>query len=139
MNFKLTKIDAAVDQLDWAIRLLLDHQAYLSAITLAGAAEEILGKCVQGASAHAQLKENLSTQFQLDEKWLSDNHLNKARNWLKHNGGGNPLETASFELEEEAIQYIARALSNLVSIDQTLPSEGQRFLDWVHGKKGYPR
>jgi hypothetical protein len=44
MEFELSKIDAAVDQIDWAIRLFLDHQAYLPAITLAGAAEEILGK-----------------------------------------------------------------------------------------------
>jgi len=44
MEFELTKIDAAVEQLDWAIRLFLDQKAYVPAITLAGAAEEILGK-----------------------------------------------------------------------------------------------
>jgi hypothetical protein len=43
-EFEFTKIDVAVDQLDWAIRLFLDHRAYVPAITLAGAAEEILGK-----------------------------------------------------------------------------------------------
>jgi hypothetical protein len=31
MEFELSKIDAAVDQIDWAIRLFLDHQAYLPA------------------------------------------------------------------------------------------------------------
>ena len=43
MAFQLTKIDAATDQMDWAIRLFLDHRAHLPAITLAGAAEEIVG------------------------------------------------------------------------------------------------
>jgi len=46
MEYKISKIDAAVSQLDWAIRLFLDHQAYLPAITLAGAAEEIIGKAL---------------------------------------------------------------------------------------------
>jgi len=36
MDYSLSKIDAAVDQLDWSIRLFLDHQAYVPAITLAG-------------------------------------------------------------------------------------------------------
>lgn len=48
-EFELSKIDAAVEQLDWAIRLLLDHKAYIPAIGLAAAAEEILGKAVPGA------------------------------------------------------------------------------------------
>ena len=38
MDYSLSKIDAAADQLDWSIRLFLDHQAYVPAITLAGAA-----------------------------------------------------------------------------------------------------
>ena len=45
MKYHVTKIDAAVDQLDWAIRLFLDHKAYVPAITLAGAAEEIVIQC----------------------------------------------------------------------------------------------
>ena len=53
---ELSKIDVAVEQLDWAIRLFLDHQAYLPAITLAGAAEEILGQAVGDRAAFAQLK-----------------------------------------------------------------------------------
>ena len=46
MKYQVTKIEAAVDQLDWAIKLFLDHQAYIPSITLAGAAEEILGESV---------------------------------------------------------------------------------------------
>jgi hypothetical protein len=41
VEFALSKIDAAVEQLDWAIRVFLD-KAYVPAITLAGAADEIL-------------------------------------------------------------------------------------------------
>ena len=45
MQFELSKIDAAVDQLDWSIRLFLDHQAYVPAITLAAAAEVRMVQC----------------------------------------------------------------------------------------------
>lgn len=63
--YRVGKIDAAVDQLDWAIRLLIDHKAYVPAITLAGAAEEIIGEAVASESAFRKLKESLSadTEF----------------------------------------------------------------------------
>lgn len=34
MKFEVGKIGAAVDQLDWAIKLFLDYKAYVPAITL---------------------------------------------------------------------------------------------------------
>ncbi|AXO13057.1 hypothetical protein [Thalassospira indica] len=130
-DFEVTKIQAAVLQLNWSIRLFLDHEAYIPSITLAAAAEEILGKCVDGSAAHATLKKRFSEEFQLKAKLVSDEHLNKVRNWLKHNQNGDPFEKASIDLENEAIQFIARALFNLTSISQPLPSEGQRFLSFV--------
>lgn len=68
MEYVISKIDAAVDQIDWSIRLFLDHQAYVPAITLAGAAEEIIGETLSDQSAFSMLKERLSTQYQLSEK-----------------------------------------------------------------------
>jgi len=35
------------------------------------------------------------------------------------------------ELDEEAIQYILRALANLAAHDGSLPSEGPRFALWL--------
>ena len=110
MEFELSKIDAAVDQLDWAIRLFLDHQAYLRAITLAGAAEEILGQAVGDRSAFAQLKTTFAGRLDISEKVISQQHLNKARNWLKHWGQRTDDEKIRLELDEEAIQYIVGRL-----------------------------
>ena len=62
MNYRVGKIDAAVDQLDWAIKLFLDHKAYVPAITLAGAAEKIIGEAVSSESAFQKLKESLSSE-----------------------------------------------------------------------------
>jgi hypothetical protein len=67
MEVELTKIDAAVDQLDWAIRLFLDHKAYVPAITLAGAAEEILGQAVGDQASFALLKREFSVNFGVSE------------------------------------------------------------------------
>jgi hypothetical protein len=127
MEFELSKIDAAVEQLDWAIRLFLDNQAYLPAITLAGAAEEILGQAVGDRASFAQLKTTFAGRLDISEKVLSQQHLNKARNWLKHWDQHMDDEKICLELDEEAIQYIFRALTNLAMHDASQPSEGPRF------------
>lgn len=131
MEYTLSKIDAAVDQMDWAIKLFLDHQAYVPAITLAGAAEEIIGETLQDKAVFAQLKTKFATQFKLPEKVISQAYLNKTKNWLKHWQGLRDEETISVDLEGEAVQYLVRALTNLVLHDRSLPSEGPRFFEWM--------
>jgi hypothetical protein len=131
MEFELSKIDAAVDQLDWAIRLFLDHKAYVPAITLAGAAEEILGGVVRTRAAFGVLRKKFAADFGFEEKVVSQDHLNKAKNWLKHWDGHRGDEQIRLELDEEALQYIVRALANLVAHDASQPSEGPRFWVWM--------
>jgi hypothetical protein len=135
MEFLVSKIGAAVDQLDWSIRLFLDHKAYVPAITLAGAAEEIIGVTLFDASTFALLKKQLAEEYSLPEKVISQDYLNKAKNWLKHWQGLRDDDTISLELETEAMQYIVRALANLVAHDRSLPSEGPRFLHWLSSSR----
>jgi hypothetical protein len=131
MEFKLTKIDAAIDQLDWAIRLFLDHQAYVPAITLAGAAEEILGKAVGERSTFYQLKQKFVADLSMAEKHVSQNHLNIAKNFLKHWDEKSDQEKICLELDSEAIQYIVRALTNLANYFSSQPSEAPRLWAWL--------
>lgn len=131
MEYVLSKIDAAVDQLDWSLKLFLDHQAYVPAITLAGAAEEIIGETLQDKAVFAQLKTKFAAEFSVPEKVISQAYLNKTKNWLKHWQGLRDEETLSVDLESEAVQYIVRALTNLVLHDYSLPSEGPRFFEWL--------
>lgn len=131
MEYTVSKIEAAVDQLDWSIRLFLDHQAFIPAITLAGAAEEIIGQTLGDQSAFALLKRRITAQTGLPESTVSQVHLNRAKNWAKHWLGMKDDEAIHLELEAEAIQYILRALSNLIGHDRTLPSEGPRFFSWL--------
>lgn len=127
----LGKVEAASHQLDWAIRLLLDHDAPVPAITLAGAAEEILGRAVGDQSAHEIMVVSFMRSHGIDRKVLSQRYLNKARNWLKHWAPNDELEYREFDLLNEAVQGIARGVCNLASYNQTMPSEGPRFLEWV--------
>jgi hypothetical protein len=124
------KIEAASHQLDWAIRLLIDHDAPMPAITLAGAAEEILGRGLTN-SAHEALIREFSESHDINRRDLSQQYLNKARNWLKHWDHGSEPEYATFDLVQEAVQGIARGISNMSSYNQSIPSEGPRFLEWI--------
>jgi hypothetical protein len=133
VEFALSKIDAAVDQLDWAIRLFLD-KAYVPAITLAGAADEILGGAVGNRAASKILNQTFAARFSsMSETEVSKalKALNNAKNWLKHWRGRADKEKILLQLDEEAIQYILRALANLIAHDASLPSEGPRFLAWM--------
>ena len=131
MKFELSKDEAAADQLDWAIRLFLDHGAYVAAITLAGAAEELIGKPLQEQAIFKQLTQTLSARSGLDPKSVTQNHLNKAKNWLNHWDEHTDQGRIELELDEEAIQYIVRALTNFANYDNSLPSEFPRFWEWL--------
>jgi hypothetical protein len=132
METEITKIDAAVDQLDWAIRLILDHQAYAPAITLAGAAEELLGAMVPGDAVFHKLQGKAAADFKLTEVEVSQQYLNATRNWLKHWTGQKDPAAQAVDLEGEAVQYAVRALANLYHLDQSPSREGPRFFEWLH-------
>lgn len=131
MGYLVSKIDAAALQLDWAIKLFLDSEAYVPAITLAGAAEEIIGQTLQDQSVFAQLKAKFAADLGLPEKVISQIYLNKTKNWLKHWQDLRDEETIEIDLEAEAVQYLVRAITNLILHDHSMPSEGQRFFEWL--------
>ncbi|WP_126453443.1 hypothetical protein [Sulfuriflexus mobilis] len=136
MTYTVSKIEAAADQLDWAIKLFLDHKAYVPAITLAGAAEEIVGEAVSNDAAFHKLKEILSEKTGIEGKVISQEYLNKTKNWLKHWKCLKDDETIEIELEKEAIQYLVRAMTNFVTHDNAVTSETPRFYEWlVENKK----
>jgi hypothetical protein len=109
----------------------MDHKAYIASITLAGAAEEILGQAIGDNAAFSVLKISLSSRFNLPEREVSQGHLNHARNWLKHRNKLKDDETIEIDLEAEAIQYIVRALVNLQRHDNSFPSQSPRFIEWL--------
>ncbi|WGO96685.1 hypothetical protein QFX18_11570 [Saccharophagus degradans] len=115
----------ALEQLETAIRLYEDSEEYISVITLAGAAEEILGKACREKGIRTAL-EDVQHNFYLyrklkfgncadeekkkSERFISDNE-NYARNKAKH---VNPVvePTLHFSAQDEARGLLNRALSN---------------------------
>ena len=91
---------------------------YLSALTLAGAAEEILGKRLRKLGRQPsfdQLKNQIVTAAKLQgdtdqgtENLVSE-LLNQSRNELKHYAGD---ESLSFDLRADAAEILDRAIAN---------------------------
>lgn len=127
----LSKFDAAIEQLDWAIRLFFEEKAYVPAITLAGAAagifegldQELFKKIQQ----HLVLK---FKQFELTPK-AAANHLNQARNAFKHAHPQEPDDLSEIEPELEAALMIIRAVSSYLQFDCAVPTERMmQFWQW---------
>jgi hypothetical protein len=114
---KIDKQEIAERQLVRAIELYIEGSDLVSAITLAGAAEEILGELAKTLAKKHALEtkaEMLSKIYQHTfkkppnpKKFIS--HMNRAKNELKHIGTGTTLK---LDLETEAVELIERAITN---------------------------
>lgn len=117
--------EAACIQLERAIKLFLEEEDYYSALTLAGAAEEIFGQMVErsgAASAFTQLHGRFDESLTQEErkairgdggKGTKDGvkiALNSARNWLKHSDGTE--DTMYMDIEQEAFDLLERAVES---------------------------
>lgn len=113
----LTKLQVATSQLRLAIALFMEERELISAITLAGAAEEIFGKLAASAGSTPALNRRAEGARQLHvELWGNDpgdkvfiDLKNKTRNELKHISSGLPL---AIDLEHECIRMLDRAVEN---------------------------
>lgn len=112
---KLSKLQVASHQLGVAIRLFLEGD-HLSSLTLAGAAEEILGKLSERAGHPVAVEEIVRYHWNDTDPALPDNErrkillgvLNSARNAVKH---ANDPNDGDLVLEQTyALQMIMRAM-----------------------------
>lgn len=120
--------EIAERQLLAAIRLWHEGD-YVSAITLAGAAEEILGKRLRKKgkepsfdnikSAIMALSQTLGDENQKTEKIVAD-LLNQTKNELKHYSGDDHLE---FDLLEDSIELLERAITNYQMLTGVMHNE----------------
>jgi hypothetical protein len=114
---KLTKIEIAKRQLLHANELFCAEKNIVSAITLAGAADEVLGKLVERNGAINALDQEVKDQCEMFESFFghtADPKIfreleNYARNHLKHIGSE---ETVELDLEQRAVDLIERAVKN---------------------------
>lgn len=128
----------AEQQLVTAIRIWRggDH---VSAITLAGAAEEILGKRLRHLgkepsfdnikSAIVELSRKLGEHDPKTDKMVAD-LLNQTRNELKHYAGEEDLE---FDLVQDSIELLERAITNYQMLTGVVHEEMILFWEAVDG------
>lgn len=125
----MTKLELAYHQLDRAFILFAQDRDYISAITLAGAAEEILGCLVRhgknGRSAAIDEEIELVSAIMRGQGGIPIEKevreaLTFARNALKHRNVGGRTD-AEFDLREEAEMIIDRAVENYEALTEWWP------------------
>ena len=128
-----TKQQLAEHQLDRAIRLLLDEDDAISAITLAGAAEEILGTLLELQGGKHSLQEFVETCVAMGrlhhrEQWSPKTFVeisNYFRNELKHYVEGSDITVT----EESAFDIIDRAAENLWRLSGRETEQVKRYMN----------
>ncbi|WP_195761775.1 hypothetical protein [Burkholderia pseudomallei] len=123
------RIDLALAQLDAALRLFLECHAFAAVITLAGAAEEILGKEVGRCGLQIARDRRLNGYAPRDRKAAAD-ELNRVRNALKHFGDLDEPEFTA-DLEETARWMLERACENAYQLGLEVPRSAA-FGAWYH-------
>ena len=129
------KREFAIKQLETAITLYQEHNDPFSVITLAGAAEEILGQYVR-ASGRTNSLDGLNNgalaiqQFEGNEKPVNViDSANYARNNLKHMDGLK--DSVSIDAWQEAKDMLIRATDNCWLLDEYSSPLIESFLQQV--------
>lgn len=131
------RVDLAIEQLGVALRLFLDEQSYASALTLAGAAEEVLGKALEHSGRTNTMQymyDRLAPAMELmkgrqfKKKEFADEE-NEARNALKHMRTPEE-ETITADLEVATAWMLSRACDNYNRLDLEKTDDMRRFDNW---------
>jgi hypothetical protein len=136
----MTKLDVAMNQLRTSIQLY-NKGNFISSITLAGAAEEILGKiAAKTANRNALLDEKvaidqiaeMSNKQKPDLRKVIETRY-RTRNELKHNDLGKDSEINKVDFNYQAEELIIGAINNYMIIYGKEPEDRviKRFWDWI--------
>jgi hypothetical protein len=137
----MTKLDAAYQQLRRAFILFAHDRDYVSAITLAGAADDILGKMVRRTVDKSAALENqvdvirkivMKRGHDASEKDIRDGLL-YPRNAMKHLRIGD-REDLEFDLAKEAESIIDRGVSNFLNVTGKWPDD-PAYYDYLKERK----
>jgi hypothetical protein len=131
------RIDLAKEQLDVALELFFSKRSFVSALTLAGAAEEILGKALVHRNEvpwleheHgmvAEVEHVLRGQPYKYNDFLSEK--NRVRNATKHMRDASESHIVA-DMEDEALWMIVRALENYRSLNLPSTAHTEYFSSW---------
>ena len=130
----LSQAQLAISQLEDAVALFLDERSYASSTTLAGAAEEILGKLLESKGIENVLEWQWGMAkviYELfedgtDERKTFNDESNRAKIVLKH-FVEDGIE--SIDWEDAAVKMIIRANENAARLKLTI-SRIDEFEQW---------
>ncbi|PCJ25086.1 MAG: hypothetical protein COA96_08045 [SAR86 cluster bacterium] len=129
-------LDVATRQLNRSIRLYLDEKDYLSSITLAGAAEEILGQLVVENGGTHELEHEITATLRFCDKDENDPKERKSvallANYFKNRTKHYRKEGELIYLTDlSAAQLIDRAISNYWTLTQSGTEDMEQFKNEV--------
>jgi hypothetical protein len=136
---RLRKVDVARGLLDRAIDLYLDEKAYVPAIVMAGAAEDVFhgylkrnnlqptraNVAVTAARLYAKRQQPAPNQQQLERHFV--NRMRDLFNWLRHADDATEPDEDDFDLEEEAMRVIDRAMTDMGQLLGDYPARTDEF------------
>jgi hypothetical protein len=130
------RVDLAREQLDAALSLFLEGRSLVSALTLAGAAEDVLGK----ALSHSGQQNSLELKYEIMEPILAMRHQtkedfirdeNRALIAITHMASASDL-SVTLDLEEAAYSMIVRACHNSDLLGLPRTSNMRKFENWFY-------
>ncbi len=116
----MNQIEAGIEQFEWAIRLYLTENAYVPAITLAGASEGIFGE-VKNGFIFNKVAQKVSSKHNQSIKSVKF-EINKVRNWLKHGDNNSLINLTTNELQAVAISRIIISATTLIHLQSNYMS-----------------
>lgn len=131
---KLKKIEIAKTQLETALDLYFRNCDLVSVLTLAGAAEEILGICLRIKGIPSSLDETIEATCRIHEKFHKVRptkkefieRANRAKNHFKHLNSEEDLEI-TIDLQKETADMLDRAITNFWRLNEDLTENMVRF------------
>ena len=147
-----SRVDLACEQLDVAIELFFADRSFVSALTLAGAAEEILGTELKNRGGQSTIArrhaEHQRLYQRLQDRWLYPNVRFKLRSWADFIKKANYARNAAKHIEDKtapreaydqffrddpraaAISMVLRAMHNQEMLGLPKSDLGHRFYGW---------
>ena len=133
------RVDLAKEQLENALELFLRRGSFVSALTLAGAAEEILGKALSQRGEKTTLQHEYPLIKPVEELFRNEpfswkefvEKKNLARNAAKHMKDAS-VSIVTADLADEALWMIVRACDNHARLGLQETPLMKEFEDWFY-------
>lgn len=134
------KVDLAIEQLEIALYLFLEGKSHVSALTLSGAAEEILGMALKIKDKENSLQVSYRIYSHPQLQWVNHpktwaefttKEKNKIRNAVKHLSDANDL-TFQADIEDETLWMLVRATDNYNRLGFSPTKNMYKFDNWFY-------